>query len=309
MNGKDVEKITGISRRNLRFYEDQGLIEPARNPENDYRDYSDEDIEKLKIIRSLRTIDVPVETIGDYFKGKITLDKLADNQEKRLEEKQKEVEMALNICKELHNIEDFTGNTVDSLLKQMDKPEVKKSLFNDWLNDYKQAAEYADKDFFYVMPEKPIKTRDDMTIALLDYAEEKNMKIEFIKEGLNPTFKLNGITYSASCANSSYTNMSDVMYPEIFCQALNLDEIYKKPLTRKQKVMAFFHNWWGYFVFIFLADVLTAINWGPNVLKEPAFWLATAALIGLGFFANGMKKAPFHYWRGSEKTSKKESDK
>ena len=56
MNGKEAEKITGISRRNLRFYEDQGLIEPERNPENDYREYSEKDIERLKIIRSLRLL-------------------------------------------------------------------------------------------------------------------------------------------------------------------------------------------------------------------------------------------------------------
>ena len=304
MNGKQAEKITGISRRNLRFYEDQGLIEPERNPENDYREYSEKDIERLKIIRSLRTIDVPVETIGNYFHGKITMAQLAEDQERRLEEKQKEVEVALNICKELHSVENFTGNTVDNLLAKMDEPEVHKSLFTEWLNDYKQAADYADKDFFYIVPESKIETRNDMTIALLNYAEENNMEIEFIKEGLNPTFKLNGITYSASCANSSYTNMSDIMWPEIFCQALYPEEIYKKPLTKKQKVMAFIHNWWGYFVFVILADVLTAVHWGANVLKEPEFWVFTIGLIGLGCLAQGMKKAPFHYWRGTDKDNK-----
>ena len=303
MNGKETEKLTGISRRNLRFYEDQGLIEPSRNPENDYRDYSDKDIEKLKIIRSLRTLDVPLELISDYFNGKVTMAELSEKQEKRLSEKQKEVEIALNICKELHNIENFTGSTVDNILAKMDEPKIHKSLFNNWINDYKQAAEYADKDFFYILPENAVRTRNDMTIALLNYAEENNMEIEFMKEGLNPIFKLNGITYSASCANSSYTNMSDIMYPEIFCQALHPEEIYKKPLTRKQKVIAFIHHWWGFFVFIVLADVLTAIHLGPNVLKETTIWIITVVLIGLGCFAKGMKKALFHYWRGSDKKS------
>ena len=303
MNGKETEKLTGISRRNLRFYEDQGLIEPSRNPVNDYRDYSDKDIEKLKIIRSLRTLDVPLELISDYFKGKITIAELSEKQEKRLSEKQKEVEIALNICKELHNIENFTGSTVDNILEKMDEEEIHKSLFDNWINDYKQAAEYADKDFFYIIPEDAVRTRNDMTIALINYAEENNMEIEFIKEGLNPIFKLNGSTYSASCANSSYTNMSDIMYPEIFCEALHPEEIYKKPLTRKQKVMAFIHNWWGFFVFIVLVDVLTAIHLGTNVLKEPTIWIITVVLIGLGFFAKGMKKALFHYWRGSDKKS------
>ena len=38
MNAKQTEAATGISRRNLRFYEDQGLIHPHRKPGNDYRD-------------------------------------------------------------------------------------------------------------------------------------------------------------------------------------------------------------------------------------------------------------------------------
>ena len=308
MNGKQAEKITGISRRNLRFYEEQGLIEPERNPENDYREYSEKDIERLKIIRSLRTIDVPLDVIGDYFNGKVTMAQLSELQEKRLVAKQKEVEVALNICKELHSIDNFSGNTVDNLLAKMDEPEVRKSLFTEWLNDYKEASDYADKEFFYILPEKSVKTRDDMTIALLDYAEENNMEIQFIKEGLNPTFKLNGITYSASCANSSYTNMSDVMYPEIYCQALNIDEINKKPLTKKQKVMAFIHNYWGFFVFIFLVDVITAIRMGPEVLKDPVFWVFTVGFIGLAFLAIGLKKAPFHYWRGVDTDSKSDKE-
>ena len=306
MTGKQAEKITGISRRNLRFYEDQGLIEPERNPENDYREYSEKDIERLKIIRSLRTIDVPVETIGEYFHGKITMAQLAEEQERRLEVKQKEVEVALTICKELHSIENFTGNTVDNLLEKMDKPEVRKSLFTDWINDYKKVAKYANKDFFYIVPESAVKTRNDMTIALLNYAEENNMEIQFIKEGLNPTFKLNGITYSASCANSSYTTMSDVMYPEIFCQALDLEETLKQPLTAKQKVMKFIHNWWGYITFVVLIDVLTAFRLGGNIIKAPGFWLLTAGLIVFVIIVKGLVKAPFHYWQGTEKHSKKD---
>ena len=57
MNAKQAEKLTGISRRNLRFYEDRGLIHPERNPQNDYRDYSEKNIENLKRIRVLRMLD------------------------------------------------------------------------------------------------------------------------------------------------------------------------------------------------------------------------------------------------------------
>ena len=58
MKIKDVEKQVGISKANIRFYEEEGLIHPARNQENNYREYSEADVEqnfrKLKKLQSDR---------------------------------------------------------------------------------------------------------------------------------------------------------------------------------------------------------------------------------------------------------------
>ena len=43
MTIKEVEEQTGLSRSNLRFYEKEKLIHPARNEKNDYREYSQQD--------------------------------------------------------------------------------------------------------------------------------------------------------------------------------------------------------------------------------------------------------------------------
>ena len=48
MNTKQVEELTGLTRQNIRYYERQGLLEPARTDGNDYRDYSKKDVERLK---------------------------------------------------------------------------------------------------------------------------------------------------------------------------------------------------------------------------------------------------------------------
>ena len=47
MKINDVEKITGLSRKAIRLYESKGLISVSRD-ENTYRNYSSEDVEKLK---------------------------------------------------------------------------------------------------------------------------------------------------------------------------------------------------------------------------------------------------------------------
>ena len=47
MNIKQAEELSGVSRQNIRFYEKQGLLHPARNAENDYRTYPPADVDVL----------------------------------------------------------------------------------------------------------------------------------------------------------------------------------------------------------------------------------------------------------------------
>ena len=65
MKIKQVEELVGISSKNIRFYEDQGLLSPTRS-ENGYRDYHESDIKRLKQIKFLRKLGVPILTHGDY---------------------------------------------------------------------------------------------------------------------------------------------------------------------------------------------------------------------------------------------------
>ena len=41
MKINEVEQVVGITRKNIRFYEEQGLIAPKRQIENGYRNYSE----------------------------------------------------------------------------------------------------------------------------------------------------------------------------------------------------------------------------------------------------------------------------
>lgn len=67
MNGSVYMKIgevaeqTGLSISNIRFYEKKGLIEPKRNEQSKYRDYTEEDVKRLKQIILYRKMDMPLE--------------------------------------------------------------------------------------------------------------------------------------------------------------------------------------------------------------------------------------------------------
>ena len=43
----EVEALVGITKKNIRFYEEQGLLTPKRNAENSYREYGDGEVQTL----------------------------------------------------------------------------------------------------------------------------------------------------------------------------------------------------------------------------------------------------------------------
>ena len=73
MKIQQVEELVGISKKNIRFYEEQGLLSPGR-AENGYREYGQADVLRLKQIKLLRKLAVPIEDIRDLFKGNASLD-------------------------------------------------------------------------------------------------------------------------------------------------------------------------------------------------------------------------------------------
>ena len=59
----EVEKLTGISKRDLKYFMDQGLFQPSQKSESGYWLYSGEDIKKAQLAALCRELDIPVRTI------------------------------------------------------------------------------------------------------------------------------------------------------------------------------------------------------------------------------------------------------
>ena len=73
MKINQVEELVGITKKNIRFYEDQGLINPNRNLENGYREYSLDDVKILNQIKLLRRLEVPIEEIRKLQQNQTSL--------------------------------------------------------------------------------------------------------------------------------------------------------------------------------------------------------------------------------------------
>ncbi len=84
MTIKEVEQILSVSRANIRFYEKEGLLTTARKS-NNYRDYSEENIQELKKIILFRKLGFTVDEIKKMQSGDLKLDNAANDNIARLE--------------------------------------------------------------------------------------------------------------------------------------------------------------------------------------------------------------------------------
>ncbi|MGR3805916.1 Cu(I)-responsive transcriptional regulator [Marinibacterium profundimaris] len=60
MNIGAAAKRTGLPAKTIRYYEEIGLIRPARDP-NGYRDFSETDVHKLAFLGRARSFDFSIE--------------------------------------------------------------------------------------------------------------------------------------------------------------------------------------------------------------------------------------------------------
>ena len=102
MKINEVEAAVGITKKNIRFYEEEGLIAPGREPGNGYRSYSQADVERLQRIKLLRKLDVPLADIREMLAGQKTLAEGMAQQLERLSTRRKDLDEAIGFCELLH---------------------------------------------------------------------------------------------------------------------------------------------------------------------------------------------------------------
>lgn len=98
MKINEVEAAVGVTKKNIRFYEEEGLISPSREPGNGYRSYSQADVERLRRIKLLRKLDVPLAEIREMLEGQRTLAEGMSQQLERLRSRCADLEEAIGFC-------------------------------------------------------------------------------------------------------------------------------------------------------------------------------------------------------------------
>lgn len=98
MTMKEIEQESGMTRANIRYYEAEGLLAPARGA-NRYRDYSEEDLETLKKIKLLRSLDFSLEEIKALQSGSRKLSEALDRQIIKLQREKTQIEHSQELCR------------------------------------------------------------------------------------------------------------------------------------------------------------------------------------------------------------------
>lgn len=99
MTTHEVEEMLSITKKTLIYYENEGLVKPVRDG-NNYRNYSQEDVSKIKFILLLREMDVTIEEIKQIINDKKSIRDVLENKKDMIKKQHLDLE---NIDERINN--------------------------------------------------------------------------------------------------------------------------------------------------------------------------------------------------------------
>jgi MerR family copper efflux transcriptional regulator len=106
---QELEKIgavatrSGVSVKTIRFYCDQGLLQPSARSEGRYRLFDASVYGELALIRTLRALDIPLPTITAVLEARRSGVCTCDNLQATIRAKAGEIEQRIADLQSLHN--------------------------------------------------------------------------------------------------------------------------------------------------------------------------------------------------------------
>ena len=126
MRINEVVKLTGVSARTLQYYDEIGLLIPQKL-DNGYRDYTEENLEKLQKILFYRFLKFKLNDIKELLKGGFDNLKILEQQrELILREKEKFEVILHNIEKTISNYKGEQTMTIEEKFNGFKKEDLTK---------------------------------------------------------------------------------------------------------------------------------------------------------------------------------------
>ena len=288
MNIKAAEELSGVSRQNIRFYEREGLLNPDRNPENDYREYQQEHIETLKMIRVMRMLDMPLDQIKLVLEGSISPAKAAKEQRQKLKAQQEQLSAAIRFCEEWSAFQTMEAVNVDEMISRMESSENVQGLFQKWVEDYRKVVLAEEKKLFTFIPDQAVTDPREFTDALFAFAEKNSLNLVITKESMYPEFTIDGIEYTAERV---YNAVRGIPVATIRCKVKYPEDFEPDVPENRKKLMKLLNlGWW----LIPAVAVIFIVLAGRNVTSPLERWLTglgMAAITAVGLYRTWL----FHF--------------
>ena len=132
MKINEVEALVGITKKNIRFYEEKGLLTPGRNSENGYRDYGEAEVAMLRRIKLLRKLGVPIEEIRRMREGTQTVGDGLRRHLVTLERERRNLDEAVRLCGRLQTCEvPLSELDAEGFLQEVESLERAGTTFHD----------------------------------------------------------------------------------------------------------------------------------------------------------------------------------
>lgn len=123
----EIAKLCGVTVRTVQYYDTRGVLIPSELTEGGRRLYSEDDLQKMKIICFLRSLDFSIDNITTLFKEENpdkVISLLIEQQEQALhqeiDQRQEKLSRISEMKAQLKNIENFSVNSIGDIVRVME---------------------------------------------------------------------------------------------------------------------------------------------------------------------------------------------
>lgn len=135
----EFSERTGLSIRTLHYYDDIGLLKPAKNPSSGHRLYTDEDVLTLQKIISFKFLGYSLEKIHDMMHQSsfdVSLNESLQIQMKALEEEKEHIDKSLSAIQRTITLLEEEGEVDSAVLMSLINNVQTEKTQREWMENY-----------------------------------------------------------------------------------------------------------------------------------------------------------------------------
>ena len=123
----EMAKLCGVTVRTVQYYDTRGILFPSELTEGGRRLYSEDDLQKLKIICFLRGLDFSIDNIATLFKEEnpdkvisLLIEQQEESLSQEIKERQEKLLSITELKTHLRNFEKFSVESIGDIVRIME---------------------------------------------------------------------------------------------------------------------------------------------------------------------------------------------